>query len=63
MMSRARNLYPTDFTNSNRLMVWPCISEIVQTKVEVSPDLLLMGTFTFNVVNAISIDPISRAFI
>ena len=62
MMSRARNLYPTDFTNSNRLMVWLCISEIAQTNVEVSLALLLMGTFTFNVVKAVSIDPIFRAF-
>jgi hypothetical protein len=43
-------------------MVWLCISEIVQTKVEVSLALLLMRTFKFNVVKAVSIDPISRAF-
>jgi hypothetical protein len=43
-------------------MVWLCISEIVQTNVEVSLALLLMGTFTFNVVKAVSIGQISRAF-
>ena len=48
MMSRARNLYSTDFTNSNRSM-GSGIFEIIQTKVEVSLALRLKeGTFTFS---------------
>ena len=47
-MSRARNLYSTYFTNSNRSM-GSGISEIVQTKVEVSLALRLKeGAFTFS---------------